>query len=279
MRWLIGSTIADVLRKAGLTYAVVLGAVERHVAGAVNGDALPSLGVIGLDEIALRKGPAHFIVLVTQRRGEGTVAWLGVLPDRQTATVGAWLRSLPQRLRTTMTDVCTDRDEGYVNAVKEEGRQVRVIGDRFHVATAWRACAAALRKKVLRALQAQLTKDEDQFLKGTMWSFRRAPNDLTPEEKERPALLLAAAPDLRQAYDRREKLTAIFDRAHRKQTGTAARKRWLPQVRASGLTCFDSFLRTLTNWRDEITSDFVARLTSGFVEGFNNQVKVLKRRG
>ena len=74
MRWLIGSTIADVLRKAGLTYAVVLGAVERHVAGAVNGDALPSLGVIGLDEIALRKGHAHFIVLVTQRRGDGGVA-------------------------------------------------------------------------------------------------------------------------------------------------------------------------------------------------------------
>ena len=108
MRWLIGSTIADVLRKAGLTYAVVLGAVERHVAGAVNGDALPSLGVIGLDEIALRKGHAHFIVLVTQRRAEGTVALLGVLPERKKETVVAFLRSIPRRLRQTITDVCTD---------------------------------------------------------------------------------------------------------------------------------------------------------------------------
>ena len=89
---------------------------------------------------------------------------------------------------------------------------------------------------------------------------------------------MAAAPGLRQAYDLREKLTAIFEREHTKASGTAALKRWMKQVRASGLTCFDSFLKTLENWLDEITNYFVARLTSGFVEGFNNKVKVLKRR-
>ena len=278
LRLLIGSTIQDVLRKEGLTAAVVLGAVKRQVAGAVNWADVTSLGVIGLDEIALRKGHAHFIVLVTQRRPDGTVALLGVLPDRKKETVGAFLRSIPPRLRQTITDVCTDMYEGYTNAVKEELPQARLIVDRFHVAKAYRASADGLRKEVLRALQDQLTKDEYRFLKGTMWPFRRAPNDLTPEEKERLALLLAAAPDLRQAYDLREKLTALFEREHSKASGTAALKRWMKQVRASGLSCFDSFLKTLENWLDEITNYFVARLTSGFVEGFNNKVKVLKRR-
>jgi transposase len=55
-------------------------------------------------------------------------------------------------------------------------------------------------------------------------------------------------------------------------------KGWMKQVRDSGLSCFDSFLVTLENWLDEITNYFVSRLTSGFVEGFNNKVKVLKRR-
>jgi transposase len=278
LRLLIGSTIQDVLRKEGLTYAVVCGAVQRQVAGAVNWGAVTSLGVIGLDEIALRKGPGDFIVLVTQRRAEGTVALLGVLPDRKKETVVAFLRSIPLRLRTTITDVCTDMYESYVNAVKEEIQQARVVVDRFHVAKAYRASADALRKDVLRELQDQLTKDEYQFLKGTMWPFRRARKDLTAEEKERLALLLEAAPDLRQAYDLREKLTAIFDREHTKASGAAALKRWMKQVRASELTCFDSFLKTLENWLDEITNYFVARLTSGFVEGFNNKVKVLKRR-
>jgi transposase len=34
----------------------------------------------------------------------------------------------------------------------------------------------------------------------------------------------------------------------------------------------------LENWMDEITNYFVGRQTSGFVEGFNNKLKVLKRR-
>ena len=32
------------------------------------------------------------------------------------------------------------------------------------------------------------------------------------------------------------------------------------------------------NWLDEITNYFLERHTSGFVEGFNNRIKVLKRR-
>ena len=46
----------------------------------------------------------------------------------------------------------------------------------------------------------------------------------------------------------------------------------------SGLKCFDSFLTTLDNWLDEITNYFLDRQTSGFQEGFNNEIKVLKRR-
>jgi transposase len=49
-------------------------------------------------------------------------------------------------------------------------------------------------------------------------------------------------------------------------------------VHASGLAEFDSFLGTIDRWMDQITNYFQGRQTSGFVEGFNNRVKVLKRR-
>jgi transposase len=32
------------------------------------------------------------------------------------------------------------------------------------------------------------------------------------------------------------------------------------------------------NWLDEITNYFLERQTRGFVEGFNNRIKVMKRR-
>jgi transposase len=49
-------------------------------------------------------------------------------------------------------------------------------------------------------------------------------------------------------------------------------------VRESGLNCFDNFLTTLENRMDLITNYFISRSSSGWVEGLNNKIKVLKRR-
>lgn len=46
----------------------------------------------------------------------------------------------------------------------------------------------------------------------------------------------------------------------------------------SGLRCLDHFLNTLGRWWQEILNYFVNRDNSGFVEGLNNKLKVLKRR-
>jgi transposase len=49
-------------------------------------------------------------------------------------------------------------------------------------------------------------------------------------------------------------------------------------VRESGLNCFDNFLTTLENRMDLTTNYFISRSSSGWVEGLNNKIKVLKRR-
>ncbi|MDO9048998.1 MAG: transposase [Methylobacter sp.] len=35
---------------------------------------------------------------------------------------------------------------------------------------------------------------------------------------------------------------------------------------------------TLRKWMDEITNYFIQRQSSGFIEGLNNKIKVIKRR-
>jgi transposase len=269
---LIGSTISDV------SYDEMLGALERKIAGAVNWAEIKRLEILGLDEIALKKGHRDFVALVTTRQADRQIKLLGVLPDRCLETVKEFLRSIPEELRATIREVCTDMYEGYTNAVKEVLPQAKIVIDRFQVAEAYRDGAEELRKQVLRELKAELSAEEYEGLKGTMWLFRRDPQELSREERKRLALLFECAPDLKRAYELREQLTAIFDRAHTKASATAAIKRWMERVRKSGLRCFDRFLVTLGNWFDEITNYFVSRLTSGFVEGFNNKVKVLKRR-
>ncbi|MEL6552251.1 MAG: transposase, partial [Cyanobacteria bacterium J06621_11] len=69
-----------------------------------------------------------------------------------------------------------------------------------------------------------------------------------------------------------------FAKAYTKPGAKCAIRAWCKRVRKSEITAFDSFLVTIEARLDIITNYFIERLTSGFVEGFNNKVKVLKRR-
>jgi transposase len=275
---LIGSTVSDVARKEGATDEMVLGAIDRQLDSTVSWSEIEELKVLGIDEIALKKGHRDFVALLTTLQADGQVRLLGVLADRRLETVEAFLLTIPEQVRATVGEVCTDMYEGYTSAVKKVLPNARIVIDRFHVAKAYRDCADQLRKEVQRDLKADLSQDQYEALIGTMWLFRRDPQDLDEDERKRLALLFECAPDVKRAYDLRERLTAIFETNHTKESGTAAIERWMKQVGNSGLRCFDSFLTTLGNWLDEITNYFVNRQTSGFVEGFNNKVKVLKRR-
>jgi transposase len=53
---------------------------------------------------------------------------------------------------------------------------------------------------------------------------------------------------------------------------------WIERVRVRTLRGFNTFLTTLEKWMDETANYFYARQTSGFVEEFNNKIKVIKRR-
>lgn len=49
-------------------------------------------------------------------------------------------------------------------------------------------------------------------------------------------------------------------------------------MRDSNLDCFDGFIQLLEKSRDGFLAYFDGRHTSGFVEGLNNKLKVIKRR-
>jgi transposase len=134
---LVNSTVEDVSLKEQLAYDAVLGVIERRVENRVDWTRYTHLGVLGLDEIALKKGHRDFVVIVTARGPEGRIAILGVLADREKATVKQFLQGIPAPLAQTIHTLCTDMYEGYIQAVREVLSHVRIVIDRFHVAQKW----------------------------------------------------------------------------------------------------------------------------------------------
>ena len=226
----------------------------------------------------LKKGQRDFVVMVTGKATSGAVKILAVVPDRKKQTVRKFLEAMPRRVKRAIRTVCTDMYEGFIQAVKEVLGKAQVVIDRYHVAKLYRAGADRLRTQELRRLKRELPKEDYAKVKGAMWPFRKKAAALAVEEQELLTRLFAYTPALQQAYEYREELTGIFDAPLSKDAALLQLTDWQRRVRASGLSCYDRFLHTLEKWQEEIANYFLARHNSGFVEGLNNKIKVLKRR-
>ncbi len=278
LRMLINSTVTDVARKLTISEETVMGVLKRSVKSQVDWDEFDQIEVVGIDEIALTRGHRDFITLVSVPLMPSGVDIVAILADRKKQTVVNFLSSIPPRLKGTIQRVCTDMYQGFVTAAEDQLPTAKIVVDRFHVARAYRNCADTVRKHEIRRLKQELSTEEYQQIKGAMWPFRKAPDDLNDDEWMLLERLFTYSPKLEQAYTLREELTDIFERDYTKAGAKCAIRAWSKRVRKSGLDEFESFLGTVDTWLDKITNYFLEGLSSGFVEGFNNRVKVLKRR-
>ena len=67
-------------------------------------------------------------------------------------------------------------------------------------------------KKITRAYKAKLSKAERKEFRALMWEFRRDPEELTEQEKQKLEGLFRRLPRLRSLYQMRVRFRKIFDK-------------------------------------------------------------------
>ena len=275
---LINSTLEDVSRKHAIGVDALQGILNRNHTSTVDWNPIQSIPVVGIDEIALKKGHRDFVVVVSAYIN-GALQVIGLLSERTKSAVKKFFQSIPKRLRKTVEVVCTDLYAGFIGAAKAVfGKGVLICADRFHIARLYRESLESLRKREWKRLRQTLTKPKlDQF-KNVHWLLRYRRKDLTDDARRILNRLFALSPQLKEAYTACQALTEIYESPLSKGQGKRKIRGWMQGVRNRGLRCFDRFLGTLNTHFEEITNYFVNRQTSGFVEGLNNKLKVLKRR-
>jgi len=202
-----------------------------------------------------------------------------VLKGRKKATVKGFLKRIPTRLKKTVEAICVDMYEGYVNAAKEVFKNAAVVViDRFHVSKLYRGYLDKYRQKILGQLKRGLTNAQYEKIKGATRILRKNNECLTKKEKDIVDELFSYSPELMEAYRLAITLTQIFNTHLSKDEALAKFQEWISLVRKSKLTCFNKFIKTFNRLKSEIANYFIDRNTSGFAEGLNNKIKVLKRR-
>ena len=275
---LINSTISDVSIKENIGESAMQAIIDGTINDKISWKKIKAIGLIGIDEISLKKGHQDYVTIITSRV-ESRIRILAIIRGREKAEIKAFFSSIPHKKRKTIIAVCCDLYEGFINAAKEIfGKTVPIVSDRFHVAKLYRKCLVELRKKELARLRKTLTDGAYSELKSAVAILKLNKEFMDKDDKAELDKLFKYSPLLKVAYRFCKKLTVLFNTHHRKQTAETKITEWIEAVESSELVCFDRFIKTLKKYYHEITNYFISRDSSGFVEGFNNKIKVIKRR-
>ena len=198
---------------------------------------------------------------------------LTVLPERTKAAVEAYLAPWTAEQRAAITDVALDLWEPYHLAVQAWWPNAQITTDWFHVMQTLNERVSETR----RAIQREAPAAEKAQLKGCRWLLVKNADDLTDEEQATLDAMFAVSPPHKRLHALKEAFRDVFETAADRATAGEHLAAWVREVAASGLARLTTCVTTLHTWWEVMLNYFHERLSSGFVEGMNNKLKLIKR--
>ena len=221
---------------------------------------------LGIDEIAHRKGKAHYCCVLTDLdRGIA----LDVLPSRSKKALLAHFEQLGPRFCARIEAVSFDMWPDY-NSISQPcfPQALRVI-DRFHVVKAL--------NEVLNGLRRKLRREHPRVVayKGIKWGLFTTQPDAAQQAQLAVAfghsLLLKTVVELRNTFH------AHFETSVDAPMLLGHLQGWLVAAQATGYGGFSGFVTTLSNWLEPIANFAHERLSNAVTEGLNNVIRYMKR--
>ena len=269
------STIHDVASELRLDWKTVKALEMEYMREQLRRIGTPAPAVIGIDEISIRKGHTYRIVVTDLVRGRAI--WFGGT-DRSEASMDqffAWLG--PRKCRKIRLAVMDMWPAFRKSTLKpDHAPQASILYDKFHVL---KHLSEAM-DKVRKGEYARLSGKDRRFIKGQRHTLLSHWENLSLEGKGALQLLFKANRRLNKAYLLKESFDQLWDYW---SPGWARRffDQWKAALRWQRLGPFRKFARLVESHWDGIASycrPENKKAPLGFVEGFNNKIRVLQRR-
>lgn len=268
------STIQDVARELHLDWKTVKGLEMEYMREQLRRAGTPGPRVIGIDEIAIRKGHTYRIVVsdLVRRRP----IWFGG-QDRSEASMDLFFQWLgPKKCKRIRLAVMDMWKAFRSSTLKEENApQAGILYDKFHVL---RHLNEAL-DKVRKSEYARLSGEDRRFIKGQKYTLLSHWANLSHDGRQSLKLLFAANKRLNKAYLLKEMFAQLWDY---QREGWARRffDQWKAALKWQRLRPFEKFARMIEEHWDGIVlyCHEENKVALGFVEGFNNKIRVIQRR-
>ena len=265
-------SIKDVARELRLDWHTVKELEKQYMNEQLRRLGQPGPQVIGIDEISIRKGHTYRIVVSDLLRLRPI--WFGG-KDRSEESMALFYESLGARKRKGIYLAVMDMWKPFRNAAKMHIPQARILFDKFHVIGHLGKALDEVRKSEY----ARLTGKNRQFIKAQKYTLLSNRENLTLEGRRALAKLLKANQRLNVAYLLKESFDRLWD-YEREAWARRFLENWKSALKWQRLKPYEKFVQLVERHWDGIAAhcDPRNKVSLGFVEGFNNKIRVIQRR-
>ncbi len=266
------ATIKDVAKELALDWQTVKVLEQQYMEAQLKRAGTPAPQVIGVDELAIRKGHSYRIVVSDLVRGRPI--WFGG-EDRSEASMSQFYDWLGQRKSSRIRLAVMDMWKPFRLATNAYAPQAAILFDKFHV---MRHLGEAL-DQVRKSEYARLQGRGRRYIKGQKYTLLSRKENLTLAGKKALQKLLAANKRLNTAYVLKESFGQLWSY---EREGWARRffENWRSSLKWQRLKPYEKFAQMIDRHWDGIAAYCRPenKVSLGFVEGLNNKIRVIQRR-
>lgn len=267
-------TVKDVAQETCLAWWTIRDLEMEYMREQLRRAGKPAPKVIGVDEISIRKGHTSRIVVSDLERRRAI--WFGG-NDRSEESMDEFSQWLGPLKSKKIRLAVMDRWKAFRNSTlkPEHAPQAAILFDTFHV---MRHRGEAL-DKVRKSECSRLTGKDLRFIKGQKYPLLSHRENLKPNGRKSLRLRLKANRRLNTAYLLKEEFGKLWDY---EREGGARRcfEHWRESLTWQRLKPYEKFAEMIDRHWDGIASSCKPenKVALGFVEGFNNKIRVIQRR-
>lgn len=265
-------TIKDVAKELKLDWHTVKTLEKEYMQEQLRRNPVAAPRAIGIDEVSLKKGHIYRVVVSDLERRKPI--WFGG-EDRSEASLDLFYNSLGPKKSMKIELAVMDMWKAFEKSTKKNVPQAAILYDKFHV---MRHLGDAL-DKIRKMEYGRLSGKDRSYIKGQKYTLLSNRENLTLDGRRALKKLLGANKRLNVAYVLRESFGQLWSY---KTEGWARRffDNWKESLKWQRLEPYEKFAAMIERHWDGIAaySRSENKVSLGFVEGFNNKIRVIQRR-
>jgi transposase len=266
------ATVKDIAEELHLDWETVKELDKQYMRAQLARTPTPGPKVIGIDEISMRKGHDYRIVVSDLLRGRAI--WFGG-QDRKQASMKQFYDWLGEKRAKRIGLAVMDMWKAFYNATQQAAPNAAILYDKFHV---MRHLGEVL-DEVRKAEYGRLKGQDRKFIKGQKYTLLSRRENLSLKGRQALKKLLAANKRLNTAYMLKESFGQLWSY---EREGWARRffENWRASLKWQRLKPYEEFAEMIDRHWDGIAAYCKPenKVSLGFVEGFNNKIRVIQRR-